>query len=140
MDALRAAMDAGASSIVSQFFFDNDSFLRFEDRVRIRGIDAPVVAGIMPVVDFSSALAISAAQHVSVPDFLHDHFAGLTGNRQEQLLVSAGFLADQLMSLADRSVHDFYLFALNHVDIVYGACRMSGLFGCSSASRHGPQR
>lgn len=49
MDYLKAKVDAGADYICTQLFFDNHDFLDFRDRCRLAGIEAPIIAGVMPV-------------------------------------------------------------------------------------------
>jgi methylenetetrahydrofolate reductase (NADPH) len=49
MDHLKAKVDAGASFIVTQLFFDNRDFLDFRDRCRLAGITVPIIAGVMPI-------------------------------------------------------------------------------------------
>lgn len=49
MDYLKAKVDAGASYIVTQLFFDNRDFYDFRDRCELAGIHLPIVAGIMPI-------------------------------------------------------------------------------------------
>src|SRR5580704_14015907 len=53
IDMLRAKVDAGASRAITQFFFDNDLYFRYLDRVRARGIAIPIVPGILPVQNFN---------------------------------------------------------------------------------------
>ena len=52
IDTLAAKVDAGACRAITQFFFDNDLYFRYLDRVRARGIAVPVVPGILPVQNF----------------------------------------------------------------------------------------
>src|SRR5499427_1350051 len=52
LDMLAAKVDAGAARAITQFFFENDLYFRYLDRVRARGIDVPVVPGILPVQNF----------------------------------------------------------------------------------------
>src|SRR5215813_13605724 len=52
IDMLQAKVDAGAGRAITQFFFDNDLYFRYLDRVRARGMTIPVVPGILPVQNF----------------------------------------------------------------------------------------
>ena len=49
---LAAKVDNGATSALTQFFFDNSAYFRFVDRARARGIDIPIIPGILPVTNF----------------------------------------------------------------------------------------
>ena len=48
---LKCKVDAGVSHLVSQLFFDNDSFYSFRERCQLAGINVPIEAGIMPVTN-----------------------------------------------------------------------------------------
>ena len=60
---LKKKVDAGAEHLVSQLFFDNDDFYDFREKARIAGINVPIQAGIMPVLNKarSSVWSTSAA-------------------------------------------------------------------------------
>src|SRR3954471_5858601 len=52
IDMLKAKVDAGAARAMTQFFFDNDRYFDYLDKVRARGIYIPIVPGILPVQNF----------------------------------------------------------------------------------------
>ena len=52
IEHLKAKVGAGASRAITQFFFDNEIYLRYLDKVRARGITIPIVPGIVPVQNF----------------------------------------------------------------------------------------
>ena len=70
LDMLAAKVDAGATRAITQFFFENDCYFRYLDRVRARGIDVPVVPGILPVQNFKQTKNFAARCGASVPDWL----------------------------------------------------------------------
>jgi methylenetetrahydrofolate reductase (NADPH) len=53
IDNLKRKLDAGADRAITQYFFGAEPFLRFMDRVRDTGIEAPIVPGILPVQNFA---------------------------------------------------------------------------------------
>jgi len=77
IDALKAKVDAGATRAITQFFFDNDLYFRYIDRVRAAGITIPIVPGILPVQNFKLAKNFAARAGASVPDWLAAKFEGL---------------------------------------------------------------
>ena len=59
IDMLRQKVDAGATRAITQFFFENDLYFRYLDRVRAHGIDVPITPGILPVQNFKQAKAFA---------------------------------------------------------------------------------
>lgn len=53
MDYLKQKIDAGADYICTQLFFDNHSFFDYRERCELAGINAPIIAGIMPLTTLS---------------------------------------------------------------------------------------
>ncbi|MFM2222225.1 MAG: methylenetetrahydrofolate reductase, partial [Armatimonadota bacterium] len=53
IEHLKSKLDAGASFIITQLFFDNDDLFRWRDMLLKHGIDVPLVAGIMPITNVS---------------------------------------------------------------------------------------
>jgi methylenetetrahydrofolate reductase (NADPH) len=51
LEMLKKKVDAGAHFIITQLFFDNDDFYRWRDGVHAMGIEVPIVAGIMPILN-----------------------------------------------------------------------------------------
>src|ERR1700758_1119705 len=60
IDMLQAKVDAGATRAITQFFFDNELYFRYLDRVRARGITVPIVPGILPVQNFNQMRVFAA--------------------------------------------------------------------------------
>src|SRR5256714_13300493 len=70
IDMLQAKVDAGATRAITQFFFENDLYFRYLDRVRARGVDVPVTPGVLPVQNFKQAKGFAERTGASVPDWL----------------------------------------------------------------------
>jgi methylenetetrahydrofolate reductase (NADPH) len=127
LDALQAKVDAGADRAITQFFFDNDLYLRFLDRVHARGIDIPIVPGILPVQNFKQAAKFAASAGASVPDWLAARFDGLEHDIETRKLIAAAVAAEQVLDLVDRGVTEFHFYTMNKADLVFAICHLLGL-------------
>ena len=115
------------SRAITQFFFENDLYFRYLDRVRARGIDIPIVPGILPVQNFKAATNFAARAGASVPDWLAERFDGLDNDPATRKLIAAAVAAEQVLDLVDRGVTDFHFYTMNRADLVYAICHLLGL-------------
>lgn len=127
IDILKAKVDAGATRAITQFFFDNEHYLRFVDRVREAGIDIPIVPGIVPVQNFNQVRNFAERCGTEVPQRLADRFEGLDNDVATRKLVAAAVAAEQVFDLVDRGVSDFHFYTMNKADLVYAICHLLGL-------------
>jgi methylenetetrahydrofolate reductase (NADPH) len=127
IDMLAAKVDAGATRAVTQFFFENDLYFRYLDRVRARGINVPVTPGILPVQNFKLAKGFAERTGASVPDWLAARFDGLDNDPATRKLIAAAIAAEQVLDLVDRGVSDFHFYTMNRADLVYAICHLLGL-------------
>jgi methylenetetrahydrofolate reductase (NADH) len=127
IDMLAAKVDAGATRAMTQFFFDNDLYLRYLDRVRARGITIPIVPGILPVQNFKQTKSFATRTGASVPDWLARRCDGLDDDAATRKLIAAAVAAEQVLDLVDRGVTDFHFYTMNRADLVYAVCHLLGL-------------
>ena len=127
LDNLKRKLDAGADRAISQFFFGAEPFLRFLDRVRAAGIDAPVVPGILPVQNFAQLRKFAAMCGASVPAWLAGLFEGLDGDPDTRRLVAATVAAEQCRQLHAHGINEFHFYTLNRADLAYAIAHILGL-------------
>lgn len=127
LDNLKAKVDAGASRIITQFFFDNDHYLRFVERVRAHGIWCPVVPGIVPIHNFAQVAKFAGQCGTTMPSWLAHRFDGIADDPTTTHLVAAAIAAEQVMDLVDQGVQSFHLYTLNRADLAYAICHLLGL-------------
>ena len=123
IEMLRRKVDAGAVRAITQYFFDNDTYERYVERVRRAGIFVPIVPGILPVHDFRRMAAFSERCGASVPRWLADRFDGLEGDAQTHRLVAAG----QVHDLIERGAEGFHIYTINRAGLAVALCRMIGV-------------
>ena len=127
IDMLKAKIDAGATSAISQFFFDNEVFFRYLDRVRSRGITIPIVPGIIPIHNFKQVSSFAEKSGASVPEWLGHRFEGLDDDQETRNLVAGAVAAEQVLGLVDQGITEFHFYTLNRADLVYAICYLLGL-------------
>jgi methylenetetrahydrofolate reductase (NADPH) len=140
IDMLQAKVDAGASRAITQFFFENDLYFRYLDRVRARGITIPIVPGLLPVQNFKQAKSFAERCGASVPQWLADRFDGLEDDVATRKLIAAAVAAEQVLDLVDRGVSDFHFYTMNRADLVYAVCHLLGLRPDTAADLAKPLR
>jgi methylenetetrahydrofolate reductase (NADPH) len=127
IDALKKKVDAGATRAITQFFFDNDVYFRYLDKVRSRGIDIPILPGIVPVQNFKQTANFARKTGASVPQWLSDRFEGLEDDPATRRLVAAAVCAEQALDLIDRGATDLHFYTMNKADLVYAICHLVGV-------------
>lgn len=127
IDTLKRKVDNGATRAITQFFFENDLYFRYLDRVRARGIDIPIVPGILPVQNFAAAKNFATRAGASVPNWLAERFAGLDHDPATRKLIAAAVAAEQAIDLLDRGITSFHFYTMNRADLVYAICHLLGL-------------
>jgi methylenetetrahydrofolate reductase (NADPH) len=127
VDNLKAKIDAGATRAITQFFFDNDVYFRFLERVRARGITIPVIPGILPVQNFRQTRGFAERCGASIPASLAERFDGLDDDAPTRRLIAAAVAAEQVMDLVDRGVTDFHFYTMNRADLVFAICHLLGV-------------
>jgi methylenetetrahydrofolate reductase (NADPH) len=124
---LKRKVDAGATRAITQFFFDNDVYLRYLDRARDAGITIPIVPGIVPVQNFKQTAGFAARTGASVPDWLARRFEGLENDPATRKLIAAAVAAEQVLDLVDRGITEFHFYTMNRADLVYAICHLLGM-------------
>ena len=124
LDHLMAKQDAGATALITQYFFDINNFLRFRDKVVARGITIPLIPGVLPIGHFEKIQKFSASCGAHIPDQLKIRFAGLENDPEAMAMMGACVGYELCAQLAHEAVPSIHLYTLNRSDISTTICRM----------------
>lgn len=124
---LKRKIEAGANHVITQFFFDVESYLRFRDRCASIGIDAEIVPGILPVTNFKQLQKMAAITNVKIPNWLGKMYEGLDDDQTTRNLVAASVAMDMVRVLAREGVSDFHFYTLNRSELTYAICHTLGV-------------
>lgn len=127
IDNLKRKVDAGASRIITQFFMEPATFLRWRDRVAAAGIDVPVVPGILPITNFPRTVEFAGDCGTQIPEWMVDLYQGLEESVPTKRLVSAIVAIEQCRVLYQHGVENFHFYTLNRAELTLGICHMLGI-------------
>lgn len=127
LDLLKKKIDGGATRAITQFFYDNDIYERFVERVRAAGIGIPIIPGIMPVTNYTALCRMSKLCSATIPSRYDQLFGELDGDPKTRNLVAATVAAEQCLDLMERGVIDFHFYTLNKAELTFALCHLLGV-------------
>jgi methylenetetrahydrofolate reductase (NADPH) len=125
---LRTKVDAGASFLITQLFFDNQVYFDFVAAARARGIEVPIVAGVIPVASFAQTKRICDLCDASIPPRLETAFLAAGGDERAEFELGIAYAAQQCAELLLGGAPGIHFYALNRAPAtraVLGALRAS---------------
>ncbi|MCT7663682.1 methylenetetrahydrofolate reductase [NAD(P)H] [Shinella kummerowiae] len=122
IDMLKRKVDAGATRALTQFFFENDDFERYLERVRKAGITIPVVPGILPVHNLAQVQKFAGLCGASVPGWLADRLGPVDDRPQERAAVAVELAIRQVSDLIARGISEFHFYTMNRATMVSAVC------------------
>jgi methylenetetrahydrofolate reductase (NADPH) len=127
LDNLKRKLDAGASRAITQFFFDTDVFLRFRDLTAAAGIESTIVPGVLPITRFPQLQRFAEACGATVPEWLHDRFAGLEDDAGTRQMIAANVAIEQVEKLQAEGINEFHFYTLNRSELTFAICHALGV-------------
>jgi methylenetetrahydrofolate reductase (NADPH) len=125
---LKTKVDSGASFLITQLFFDNQVYFDFVAAARARGIDVPIVAGVIPVASFAQTKRICDLCDASIPPRLETAFVAAGGDERAEFELGIAYAAQQCAELLLGGAPGIHFYALNRAPAtraVLGALRAS---------------
>lgn len=123
---LKRKIDAGATSAITQFFFQPETFFRFRDACVKAGITAPIIPGILPIENWAGVKKFAAACGTAIPASTAQAFENATRDGTTDLLATA-----VATSLCDRllqgGVEHLHFYTLNRPELTRDVCHALGV-------------
>ncbi|MCI7804081.1 MAG: methylenetetrahydrofolate reductase [NAD(P)H] [Oscillospiraceae bacterium] len=123
---LKKKVDAGASHLISQLFFDNQFFYSFVEKAKIAGINVPIEAGIMPVTNKKSIERMVSMCGASLPPKFAKMMQKYENNPEALRDAGIAYAIDQIVDLVSNGVDGIHLYTMNNA---YVARRISEAVG-----------
>lgn len=114
---LKIKVDTGVDFLITQLFYDNDTFFRFVDRARKAGITVPILPGLMPVTSAGQVKNIIELSGTKVPDSLMSQIETYKDSPEDLKKAGLEFTKKQMEQLLEHGVDGIHLYSMNKVEI-----------------------
>ncbi len=113
LNYLKQKVDAGAEFLVTQLFFDNSAYFKFVDAAREKGIDVPILAGIIPVTGYAHTKRICDLCDATIPAHLEQAMLAAEGDAEAEFNLGVAYAAQQCAELLAAGAPGIHFYALN---------------------------
>jgi methylenetetrahydrofolate reductase (NADPH) len=110
---LKTKVDSGASFLITQLFFDNQVYFDFVAAARAKGIEVPIIPGVIPVASYGQVERICSLCDASIPEPLAAAMTALEGDEAAQFELGVAFAAQQCTELLLAGAPGIHFYALN---------------------------
>ncbi|MDD6461473.1 MAG: methylenetetrahydrofolate reductase [NAD(P)H] [Bifidobacteriaceae bacterium] len=117
VENLRTKVDAGVSHLISQLFYDNADFLNFVQMARAEGIDVPIEAGIMPVMNVGQVRRMGKLCGARIPHTLDRMLDKWQDDPRSLRAAGIVYASQQISDLVAQGVQGVHLYTMNHPGI-----------------------
>jgi methylenetetrahydrofolate reductase (NADPH) len=117
IEYLKEKFDSGADFGITQMFFDNSYYLNFIEKCQKKGINKPIIPGIMPISNISTIMNFAQKVGAKIPQKIIDKFNGkITPEDQEKVGLEIAY--NQIQELYQNGVKFFHIYTLNRKNII----------------------
>lgn len=113
LNYLKTKVEAGAEFLITQLFFDNRVYFDFVDAARAKGIDVPIIAGVIPVTGYAHTKRICELCDASIPAGLERAMVAVEGDPEAEFNLGVAYAAQQAAELLAGGAPGIHFYALN---------------------------
>ncbi|UOO78061.1 methylenetetrahydrofolate reductase [NAD(P)H] [Neisseria sp. Dent CA1/247] len=117
---------AGADSAITQYFYNADAYFRFVDDVRGRGVDIPIIPGIMPIASFSKLSRFSDTCGAEIPRWLRLKLQSYADDTASIKALALDVVTEMCERLLREGAPSLHFYTLNQAGLVSTICQRLG--------------
>jgi methylenetetrahydrofolate reductase (NADPH) len=123
---LKRKFDAGANSAITQYFYNADSYFAFVEEAQRVGIDAPIVPGVMPIVNYTSLIRFSDTCGAEIPRWIRARLEQYQHDEKSLRAFGLDVVSHLCLDLLDNDAPGLHFYTLNNVEPVEEICKRIG--------------
>ena len=113
MEHLKQKVDAGGTFVVTQMFYDAENFLDWVDKCRAKGINVPIIPGIMPISTYAAFERRVNWVNANVPDFWREKLDPVKNDDAAVRDVGKDLVVDMCRKLLDKGIFHLHFYTMN---------------------------
>lgn len=119
---LKTKVDAGAEVLISQLFFDNNSFFTFKENCSIADIDVPILPGVMPVINAAQIKRMISMCNVRFPERFQRIIDRYEDNKDALFDAGMSYALSQIIDLLVSDIQGIHLYTMNNPAVARRIC------------------
>ena len=127
LQAYLTKVRAGASSAITQMFFNTDAYFRFVDEAHALGADIPVVPGIMPIINSSGIIRFADACGTEIPRWIRLRLQSFGDDTESIKAFGLDVVTDLCDQLRTAGVPGLHFYTMNQSTATLEICRRLGI-------------
>jgi methylenetetrahydrofolate reductase (NADPH) len=127
LDNFKRKVDAGADSAITQYFYNIDAYRFFLDRCAQKGIDIPIIPGIMPINNFAQLARFSASCGAEIPRWLRKRLEEFYDDTESMKAFTLDFLTEFTRQLIELDVPGLHFYTMNKTEPTLTICQRLNL-------------
>ena len=116
-------VSAGADSAITQYFYNCDAYTRFVDEVAKLGCQVPIVAGVMPIVNFTQLARFSDACGAEIPRWIRRRLESFGDDRDSIREFGLDVVTDLCQRLVAAGAPGLHFYTLNQAEASVELCK-----------------
>jgi len=127
LDYLVAKVKAGVDTLVTQYFYNPDAYLQLRDALARRGVQVPIVVGIMPIQNFQQIVRFSAQCGAEIPRYMQLLFEAYADDPASQTALATEIVARQCALLLREGAPGLHFYTLNQAEPTLAIAQRLGI-------------
>lgn len=127
LENFKRKVAAGASSALTQYFYNIDAYLYFVDRCQTAGIEIPIIPGIMPINNITQLARFSDGCGAEIPRWLRKRLDDFGDDIDSLRAYTLDFLTEFTQKLIDADVPGLHFYTMNRTNPTLTICQRLNL-------------